>query len=114
MSNELAKYLNSRRRYRDDNAVLRQVKIAKQHGLGFHDKAIKEPKIIAIPECKACACRCVGSPPISRIVADGGRAKNERVLAYIEATIISGFSDVPCPVWSRPNTADMNVFKHVV
>jgi len=41
MSNEIAKFINSRRRHKNDIAVARQVRIAKQHGLGFHDKAIK-------------------------------------------------------------------------
>lgn len=31
MANELAKYLNSRRRLKDENAVRKQAKIAKQH-----------------------------------------------------------------------------------
>jgi hypothetical protein len=43
MSNETAKYINSRRRHKNDVAIARQVRIAKQHGLGFYDKAIKEP-----------------------------------------------------------------------
>ncbi len=38
MSNELAKYLNSRRRFRDETAIKKQTKIAKQHG-----GQIKEP-----------------------------------------------------------------------
>ena len=32
MSNELAKFLNSRRRLKDDNAVARQLRIASAHG----------------------------------------------------------------------------------
>ena len=32
MSNELAKYLNSRRRLKTQNAINKQVKIAKSHG----------------------------------------------------------------------------------
>ena len=43
MANERAKYLNSRRRHRTDAAIARQVRIARQHGLGFNDKSIKEP-----------------------------------------------------------------------
>ena len=31
MSNDLAKYLNSRRRFKDETAIKKQVKIAKQH-----------------------------------------------------------------------------------
>jgi hypothetical protein len=43
MANELAKFLNSQRRHRDEIAVKKQVKIAKAHGLTDKDKAIKEP-----------------------------------------------------------------------
>ena len=44
MSNELAKYLNSRRRQKDENAIKKQSKIAKQHRLfGYQSKAEKEP-----------------------------------------------------------------------
>jgi len=43
VSNELAKFMNSRRRHKTDVKVARQVKIAKAHGLGFHDQVIKQP-----------------------------------------------------------------------
>ena len=43
MANERAKYLNSRRRHKTDVAIARQVRIAKQHGLGSNDRHIKEP-----------------------------------------------------------------------
>jgi hypothetical protein len=63
MSNETAKYINSRRRHKNDVAVARQVRIAKQHGLGFYDKAIKEPHRLVkhhamdcgIPGCPLCS-----------------------------------------------------------
>ena len=43
MANELAKFINSQRRHRDETAVKKQVKIAKAHGLTNKDKSIKEP-----------------------------------------------------------------------
>ena len=63
MSNEVAKFLNIRSRHKNDVAVARQVRIAKQHGLGFYDKAIKEPHRLAkhhamdcgIPGCPLCS-----------------------------------------------------------
>ena len=63
MANEVAKFLNSRRRHKNDVAVARQVRIAKQHGFGFYDKAIKEPHRLAkhhamdcgIPGCPLCS-----------------------------------------------------------
>jgi len=63
MANELAKFINSQRRHRDQNAVNRQVKIAKAHGLTDKDKAIKQPHRLAkhhvmdcgIPSCPLCS-----------------------------------------------------------
>lgn len=44
MANELAKYLNSRRRLKDENAVRKQAKIAKQHGVSeYNSKVGKQP-----------------------------------------------------------------------
>ncbi len=42
MANELAKYLNSRRRQKDENAVRKQAKIAKQHRVSEYNPS--EPK----------------------------------------------------------------------
>jgi hypothetical protein len=65
MANELAKFLNSQRRHRDETAVKKQVKIAKAHGLGFHDKAIKEPHRLAkhhAMDCGQPGCMMCGNP----------------------------------------------------
>ena len=65
MANELAKYLNSRRRQKDQNAINKQVKIAKQHGLGFYDKSVKEPHRLAKHHAMDCGnphCYLCGNP----------------------------------------------------
>lgn len=65
MSNETAKFLNSKRRHKTDMAVARQVKIAKQHGLGFSDKQIKEPHRHAKSHAMDCGnpkCMLCGNP----------------------------------------------------
>ena len=65
MSNEIAKFINSRRRHKNDIAVARQVRIAKQHGLGFYDKAIKEPHRLAKHHAMDCGnpeCYLCGNP----------------------------------------------------
>lgn len=65
MSNETAKYLNSRRRHKNDVAIARQIRIAKSHGLGFHDKAIKEPHRMAkhhAMDCGQPGCMLCGNP----------------------------------------------------
>lgn len=65
MANEQAKYLNSRRRFRDENAIKKQVKIAKEHGLGILDKAIKEPHRLMkhhAMDCGQPGCVMCGNP----------------------------------------------------
>ena len=65
MSNELAKFMNSRRRHKTDVKVARQVKIAKAHGLGFHDQVIKQPHRAAkhhVMDCGNPGCYLCGNP----------------------------------------------------
>ena len=65
MANELAKFINSQRRFRDETAVKRQVKIAKAHGLTNKDKAIKEPHRMAkhhAMDCGQPGCMLCGNP----------------------------------------------------
>jgi len=63
MANERAKYLNSRRRLKDEAAVKRQLRIAKQHGIdGYQNKTVKQPHRLhkrkamdcGNPECFLC------------------------------------------------------------
>lgn len=65
MSNDTAKFLNSRRRHKNDVAIARQVKIAKAHGLTNKDKAIKEPHRLAkhhVMDCGNPECYLCGNP----------------------------------------------------
>lgn len=65
MSNELAKYINSRRRHKNDVAIAKQVKIAKAHGLTNKDKAVKEPHRLAkhhAMDCGQPGCMMCGNP----------------------------------------------------
>jgi hypothetical protein len=65
MANELAKFINSQRRHRDQNAVNKQVKIAKAHGLTNKDKAVKEPHRLAkhhAMDCGQPGCILCGNP----------------------------------------------------
>ena len=65
MANELAKFLNSRRRQKDENAVKKQVRIAKAHGLTGKDRAIKEPHRMAkhhAMDCGQPGCMLCGNP----------------------------------------------------
>lgn len=65
MANELAKFLNSQRRHRDEIAVKKQIKIAKAHGLTNKDKAIKEPHRLVKHHAMDCGnpdCYLCGNP----------------------------------------------------
>jgi hypothetical protein len=60
MANERAKYLNSRRRLRDDNAVKRQTRIAKSRG-----NPVTEPHKFAkrhAMDCGQPGCMLCGNP----------------------------------------------------
>lgn len=63
MANELAKYINSRRRQKDDNAIAKQLRIAKQHKVSeYNPGEIKQPHRLAKhhvmdcgnPDCYMC------------------------------------------------------------
>lgn len=66
MANELAKYLNSRRRFKDENAVKKQLKIARQHNVaGYNSKMEKEPHRMAkrhAMDCGRPGCAMCGNP----------------------------------------------------
>ena len=60
MANELAKFINSQRRHRDENAVNRQVKIAKAHNI-----PVDEPHTLAKHSALTCGdsnCVMCGNP----------------------------------------------------
>jgi hypothetical protein len=87
MSNETAKYINSLRRHKNDVAIARQVRIAKQHGLGFHDKAIKEPHRLAkhhVMDCGNPQCPLCGNP--RRTHKDTLTAQEKRLFQDVEKT----------------------------
>ena len=86
MSNETAKYINSRRRHKNDVAIARQVKIAKAHGLGFHDKAIKEPHRMAkhhAMDCGQPGCLMCGNP---RKIFKDRTTQEKRMFQDVEKT----------------------------
>ena len=86
MSNETAKYINSHRRHKNDVAIARQVRIAKQHGLGFYDKAIKEPHRLAkhhAMDCGQPGCMLCGNP---RKIFKELTAQEKRLYQDVEKT----------------------------
>jgi hypothetical protein len=64
MSNEQAKYLNSRRRHKTDVAIARQIKIAKSHN-SYTKKLDREPHRLAKHNAMDCGnpgCCLCGNP----------------------------------------------------
>jgi hypothetical protein len=64
MSNDLAKYLNSKRRHKTDVAISRQVKIARSHNT-FNQDNIKQPHRLAKHHAMDCGnpgCFLCGNP----------------------------------------------------
>jgi len=66
MANELAKYLNSRRRLKDENAIRKQTKIAKQHRVSeYNPGEPKQPHRFAKHHAMDCGnpeCYLCGNP----------------------------------------------------
>jgi hypothetical protein len=86
MANELAKFLNSKRRYKDEVAVRKQLQIAKQHGLSNKDKAIKEPHRLAkhhAMDCGQPGCMMCGNP---RKIFKERTAQEKRLFQDVEKT----------------------------
>ncbi len=65
MSTEEDKFKKSKRLQKDENAVAKQVKIARAHGLTDKDRAIKEPHRLAKHHAMDCGnpqCPLCGNP----------------------------------------------------
>ena len=83
MANELAKYVNSRRRHKTDVAIARQVKIARSHSSTFDQRNIKQTHRLAKHHAMDCGnpkCGLCGNPRHIRKGQDGGLTAQERRL----------------------------------
>ena len=96
MSNETAKFLNSRRRHKTDVAIARQLRIAKQHGLQFNDKVIKQPHRVAKHHTMDCGnpkCFMCGNPRKSH--KDKLTAQEKRLFQDINKTTYRHSNGLP-------------------
>jgi hypothetical protein len=87
MSNDLARYLNSKRRHKTDVAISRQVKIARAHGLTNQDKSVKEPHRLAkhhVMDCGNPECYLCGNP--RKTHKDRLTAQEKRLFQDLEHT----------------------------
>ena len=85
MSTEEDKFKKSKRLQKDENAVIKQVKIAKAHGLTDKDKAIKEPHRLAkhhVMDCGNPQCPLCGNP--RRTHKDTLTAQEKRLFQDLE------------------------------
>ena len=65
MSNELHREQHSKRLHQDQVKIKKQVDIAKQHGLGFYDRDVKQPHRLAKRHAMDCGnpgCFMCGNP----------------------------------------------------
>jgi hypothetical protein len=87
MSTDEDKIKNATRRFNDENAVKKQVKIAKAHGLTDKDKAIKEPHRLNkhhVMDCGNPQCPLCGNP--RRTHKDTLTAQEKRIYQDVEKT----------------------------
>ena len=85
MSNDLAKFINSRRRHKTDVQIARQVKIAKSHGT-FNQANIRQPHRLAKRHAMDCGnpeCYLCGNP--RKTHKDRLTAQEKRLFQDVEA-----------------------------
>lgn len=86
MANEQARYLNSRRRHKDEAAVRRQLQIAKQYNsFADENKVLKEPHRLAkhhAMDCGRPGCAMCGNP--RHIHKDSLTAQEKRLFQDVE------------------------------
>jgi hypothetical protein len=97
MSNDLAKFINSKRRHKNDVAVARQVKIAKTYGL---DHMVKEPHRLS----KHHALNC-GNP---KCVMCGNPRKTFKELTHQEKRLFQDTDRITDRHSNGSNPADVN------
>jgi hypothetical protein len=89
MSNDRAKFLNSRRRHKTDVAIARQVKIAKSN-LSHNNTLTKEPHRLAkhhAMDCGTPGCSMCGNPRRNEWMKKERRtAQERRAMQDVEAT----------------------------
>ncbi len=85
MSNAVEKVKNATRRHRDEVAVKKQLKIAKQHGQTFNDLNVREPHRLAKRHAMDCGnpeCYLCGNP--RKIHKDKLTAQEKRIFQDLE------------------------------
>ena len=96
MSKEEDKFKKSKRLLKDENAVARQVKIAKAHGMTNKDLAVKEPHRLAkhhVMDCGNPQCPLCGNP--RRTHKDTLTAQEKRLFQDVDKTTDRHSNGIP-------------------
>jgi hypothetical protein len=96
LSTEEDKFKKSKRLQKDENAVAKQVKIAKAHGLTNKDKAIKEPHRLVkhhVMDCGNPQCPLCGNP--RRTHKDTLTAQEKRLFQDVDKTTDRHSNGIP-------------------
>ncbi len=96
MSKEEDKFKKSKRLLKDENAVARQVKIAKAHGMTDKDLAVKEPHRLAkhhVMDCGNPQCPLCGNP--RRTHKDTLTAQEKRLFQDVDKTTDRHSNGIP-------------------
>ena len=96
MSKEEDKFKKSKRLLKDENAVAKQVKIAKAHGMTNKDKAVKEPHRLAKHHAMDCGnpqCPLCGNP--RRTHKDTLTAQEKRLYQDVDKTTDKHSNGIP-------------------
>ena len=96
MSKEEDKFKKSKRLLKDENAVARQIKIAKAHGMTNKDLAVKEPHRLAKHHAMDCGnpqCPLCGNP--RRTHKDTLTAQEKRLFQDVDKTTDRHSNGIP-------------------
>ena len=96
MSKEEDKFKKSKRLLKDENAVARQVKIAKAHGMTNKDLVVKEPHRLAkhhVMDCGNPQCPLCGNP--RRTHKDTLTAQEKRLFQDVDKTTDRHSNGIP-------------------
>lgn len=98
MSTDEDKFKSSSRRQKDENAINKQVKIARAHGLTDKDKAVKEPHRLAkhhVMDCGNPDCYICGNP--RKTHKDKLTAQEKRMYQNVDKTTDKHSNGLPDP-----------------
>lgn len=91
MSNDLDKLKHGRRLQKDKNAINKQIKIARNHGVDHHDAVISQPNRLNkhhVMDCGNPGCMLCGNPRRNKALKDSDKltAQERRIYQDLDST----------------------------